>query len=239
MRLRLLARRLTISAPNMAIRTALPWPFRWLAMAVMLGLCSAVALWAFEAGRSWAGLGRMAHDEINLLRTQLADVQAEQARSKAVADSAQTLLTAERAAQQRLASQLRALEDDNRNLRSDLAFYEQLLPVAEGISIRSVQGQIAAPTADSPGRLRWQVLVMQSQRNAAEFSGELHVTVQGQLAGRPWALSATEGALALRVRQSQRLEGWLDLPEGAVVQQVIARVSDGAATRAQQSVKPS
>jgi hypothetical protein len=239
MHLRLLARRLTISAPNMAIRTALPWPWRWLAMAAMLGLCAAAALWAFEAGRSWAGLGRMTQDEVAQLRVQVAQLQADRARAQAVADSAESLLTAERAAQQRLASQLRTLEDDNRSLRSDLAFFEQLLPVAEGISIRSLQGQIAVPSVDSPSRLRWQVLVMQSQRNAAEFVGELHVAVHGQLAGRPWTLSASEGPLALRVRQSQRLEGWLDLPTGAIVQQVTARVSDGATTRAQQSVRPS
>ena len=56
MRFRLLRRRLTISAPRVAIRSALPWPVRWLALAVVLGFCAAVALWAFEFGKSIAGL---------------------------------------------------------------------------------------------------------------------------------------------------------------------------------------
>ena len=64
MRFRLLRRRLTISAPRVAIRSALPWPLRWLALAVVLGFCAAVALWTFEWGQSIAGLGRVSHDEV-------------------------------------------------------------------------------------------------------------------------------------------------------------------------------
>ena len=55
MRLRLWRRRLTISAPRMAIRSALPWPLRWLLGGLVLGLSAALALWAFEFGREIAG----------------------------------------------------------------------------------------------------------------------------------------------------------------------------------------
>ena len=37
MRFRLLRRRLTISAPRVAVRNALPWPLRWLLAALLLG----------------------------------------------------------------------------------------------------------------------------------------------------------------------------------------------------------
>jgi len=50
MRLRLLMRRLTVSAPRMAVRSALPWPFRWAVWAIVAGFCAAIALWAFEFG---------------------------------------------------------------------------------------------------------------------------------------------------------------------------------------------
>ena len=50
MRFRLLRRRLTVSAPRMAVRSALPWPFRWAMLAVVFGFCAAIALWAFEFG---------------------------------------------------------------------------------------------------------------------------------------------------------------------------------------------
>ena len=47
MRFRLLRRRLTISAPRVAVRSALPWPLRWLVLALVMGLSGAAALWAF------------------------------------------------------------------------------------------------------------------------------------------------------------------------------------------------
>ena len=68
MRFRLLRRRLTISAPSMAIRSALPWPFRWVAMAVVLGVCAAVGLWVFELGRELAGLDGGAKEELVKLK---------------------------------------------------------------------------------------------------------------------------------------------------------------------------
>ena len=37
MRLRLLRRRLTLSAPRVVVRSALPWPLRWALVAVVLG----------------------------------------------------------------------------------------------------------------------------------------------------------------------------------------------------------
>ena len=56
MRFKLLRRRLTISAPRMAVRSALPWPFRWAVLAIGAGLCAAIGLWAFEFGKEIAGL---------------------------------------------------------------------------------------------------------------------------------------------------------------------------------------
>jgi hypothetical protein len=55
MRFRLL-RRLTVSAPRMAVRSALPWPFRWACWPGRSGFCAAIALWAFEFGKDIAGL---------------------------------------------------------------------------------------------------------------------------------------------------------------------------------------
>ena len=71
MRFRLLRRRLTISAPRVAIRSALPWPFRWLALAVVMGFCAAVALWAFEFGKSIAGLDTVSRDEVTQMKAEI------------------------------------------------------------------------------------------------------------------------------------------------------------------------
>ncbi len=66
MRFKLLRRRLTISAPRMAVRSALPWPFRWAVLAIVLGFCAAIGLWAFEFGKDIAGLEQFSKEDARL-----------------------------------------------------------------------------------------------------------------------------------------------------------------------------
>ena len=68
MRFRLLRRRLTISAPRMAVRSALPWPFRWALLALVFGFCAAISLWAFEFGKVIADIDGGTADTKPLLK---------------------------------------------------------------------------------------------------------------------------------------------------------------------------
>lgn len=233
MRFRLLRRRLTISAPRMAVRSALPWPVRWAIVAVMLGFCSAIGLWAFEFGKDIAGLDSDAKAELVQLRSEVARLREERDKAQSVANTSGSLLTAERAAQEKLLTQIRQLEVDNRALRDDLGFFEKLIPATgnEGIAIRGLQAE-----AVGEGQLRWQVLVIQPQRNAPEFNGKLELTLVGSLAGKPWNMPLPGGAVPLTLRQYRRVEGVIDLPPNAVVKQLSARVVDSHATRAVQTV---
>ena len=113
MRFRLLRRRLTISAPRMSVRSALPWPFRWAMLAIVLGFCSAIGLWAFEFGKDIAGLERGSKEELTLLRAEVTALRAELASAKAerdeaqsVANTADTLVTAEKASHEKLLAQV-------------------------------------------------------------------------------------------------------------------------------------
>ena len=72
MRLKLLLRRLTVSAPRMAVRSALPWPLRWLALAVVAGFCAAIGLWAFEFGKDIAGLDHHSTQQWQTLQAETA-----------------------------------------------------------------------------------------------------------------------------------------------------------------------
>ena len=99
MRWRLIRRRLSISAPRMAVRNHMPWPLRWVVVALMLGFSAALALWAFEFGRSIAGLnhdGQRAAESLSQLQKQLDEARADRDAAQAVANSADSLLKAER-----------------------------------------------------------------------------------------------------------------------------------------------
>ncbi len=104
MRWKLLRRRLTISAPRVAVRSAMPWPLRWAGAAVVLGFCAAISLWAFELGKSLAGLDSQAKEELAELRSENARLRAERDKAQSVLNTSGSLITAERSAQERLAA---------------------------------------------------------------------------------------------------------------------------------------
>jgi len=232
MRFRLLRRRLTISAPRMAVRSALPWPLRWLLGALVLGFSAALALWAFEFGKDIAGLERGVREQLQSLREAHQRLSDEAAELRVRAHAADSLLVAERSAQEQLAGQIRLLEEENRRLRGDLGFFEQLIPASEGAAI-AVRG-LRAKRAE-PGRLEWQLLVMQAQRQPGEFRGQLAITLAGTLAGKPWTLEAPPQDISLR--QHLRTEGWLDVPPQAVLKTLSVRLLQGGAVKAAHSHK--
>jgi hypothetical protein len=234
MRFKLLRRRLTISAPRMAVRSAMPWPLRWAAVAIVLGFCAAISLWAFEFGKSIAGVDTQDKEELGRLRADTAKLREQRDKAQSVFNTSASLITAEKAAQDRMAVQIKSLEAENRALRDDLGFFEKLIPTsAGGVAIRGLQAEVLGGT-----QLKWQVLVMQPVKNAPEFRGKLELSVSGTLEGKPWLLELPGGgAQPLQFRQYRRIEGMVDLPPNAVVKNVSAKVMEGAATRAVQSIK--
>jgi hypothetical protein len=235
MRFKLLRRRLTISAPRMAVRSAMPWPLRWAGVAIMLGFCAAISLWAFEFGKSIAGLETGAKEELLRLRADAAKLREERDKAQSVFNTSASLITAEKAAQERMLAQLKSLEAENRALRDDLGFFEKLIPTsgAEGVAIRALQAEVLGGT-----QLKWQVLVIQPVKNAREFRGKLEMSIAGSLDGKPWMMDLPGGgAQPLQFRQYRRIEGMIDLPPLAVVKNVSAKVVEGTATRAVQSIK--
>ncbi len=237
MRFRLFRRRLTISAPRMAVRSAMPWPLRWAVIALVMGFCAAIGLWAFEFGRQIAGFDGAAKDELLQLRAEAARLREERDRALAASATPGSLLTAALATQEHLTTKVRQLEADNRSLRDDLGFFEQLMPAnASGLSIRSLQAEVLGDP-QTRAQLKWQMLVMQPARKAPEFQGSLEITLSGLQNGKPWMMNLPGGAQALQFRQYRRLEGLVDLPPQAVVKSISAKVLEGGATRAVQTVK--
>jgi len=234
LKFRLFHRRLTISSPRMAVRSSLPWPVRWVFGAIMLGFSAAIALWAFEFGKSIAGLDMNAKEELKLLRIEVSVLRAERDKAQSVANTSVSLLTAEKAAQEKMVSQIRQLESGNLMLRDDLGFFEKLLPsgTAVGVSIRSLQAELLSET-----QLKWQVLVIQPAKGAPDFNGKLDITLNGTLAGQPWMINLPGGPQDLHIKQFGRTEGVVNLPPQAVVKTVVAKIVEGSAIRSVQTFK--
>ena len=234
MRLRLLRRRMTVSAPRMSIRSATPWPLRWLLAAVVLGFSGALALWAFEFGKEIAGLDRNAKQELAKLREEVLTLRADLTKAQSIVNTSESLLTAEKAAQSQLLLQIGQLQADNQTLRGDLGFFERLIP-GTGTDALSIRGLQVEKVADA--QLKWQVLMIQAEKNAPEFKGQLEVTFTGTLDGRPWQATQASQPQPVLIKGYLRQEGLVDVPSQAVVKTVTARILQGGTTKVLHTLK--
>lgn len=219
----------------MIVRSHLPWPLRWAVLALTLGFSAAIAVWAFEFGKGIAGLDRGAREELARLRIEVEQLRSERDRAMAIGNSAESLLKAEKTAQDRLAEQLRRVEAENLALKNDLGFFERLLPAgaSHALTIRNLQAEVAAP-----GQVRFNLLLMQPGRTAPEFNGRYEVTLTGTLGGNPWTMSRPGGPQPLQLKHVLRIEGMLDHDKDAVIKTLAVKVTDSAgATKASQTAK--
>lgn len=232
MRFRLLRRRLTVSAPRVSVRSTLPWPFRWVLGALVLGFSGALALWAFEFGKDIAGLDRNAQEELTQLRREVQILRTDLSEAQSVANTSDSLLITERSTQEQLMMQIRQLQTDNELLRSDLGFFERLIPGSgsDALSIRGLQAERLSPT-----QLKWQVLMIQASKNAPDFKGALEVTLAGTLAGKPWSARSAPAPQPVLIKGYLRMEGMVDVPAQAVVENVTAKILQGNSVRSMQS----
>ncbi len=237
MRFRLLKRRLTISAPSMAIRSSLPWPIKWLVAAVVLGFCASISLWAFEFGKNLAGIDQGEKEQLAALKIEAATLREERDKAQTIANISGITMTTERATQEKLTQKVKQLETENQSLRDDLGFFERLIPstTTEALAIRGLHVEVLASA-----QLKWQVLVLQSAKNPAEFKGKLDVVISGVLNGKPWTAQAPGGAQAIDVKQYRRFDGLIDLPAQVQIKSVTIKVMDNSvngAIRATQTLK--
>ena len=234
MRWKLLRRRLSVSAPRMIVRSHLPWPLRWAVAAVVFGFSAAIALWAFELGKDIAGLDRGHKDELAQLRAEAARLREQSEQARSLANRADSLLKAERAAQERLVQQVRQLELDKQTLQDELGFFQRLIPASgDGLQVR---GLSAEPQAG--GQLRYQMLLVHQARGSDEFRGRYEVLLSGQVEGKAWQQTLSGGPKPLQLRRVTRVTGVIDHPPGAVIKSLQVRVMDAqGTTRATQTVR--
>jgi hypothetical protein len=243
MRWKLWMRNMSVSAPRVTVRSTLPWPLRALLGFLAAALAAAAGVAIYEYGRDFAGPDRRElAAQIEQLATQLRETAAERDRGTALANSYEGELKVERAAQEQLMQQVRALEDEATRLKADLAFYDSLLPAGKsdkGIVIRSFRLQ----PEDESQRIRFRLLIQQSGKSDRDFVGSVKMEVKfTQKAGSfiyeiPESDATPERAKAfeLSFRHYQRLEGTFTLPTGAVARSVLVRVLAAGETQTQQS----
>jgi hypothetical protein len=218
----------------MSVRSALPWPLRWLLGAVVLGFSGALALWAFEFGKDIAGLDRHAKQELEQLRGEVVELREALDKSQLVSNTSDSLLTAERVAQEQIRLQLRQLATENQTLRNDLGFFERLMP-STGNQVLDIRGLQVERVAES--EIRWQALMIQPTKNAPEFKGTLEISFTGTQDGKPWSTADAPRTRDVVIRGYLREEGVMEVPPNAVLKTAIARLLQGGVVKSVHTVK--
>ena len=228
--------RFGISAPRMTVRTHVAWYWRWLGMIVAAGASLALAAWIYDAGRRYAGFDRSeVEQELSQLRATTAKLQEESKGLRAIADASESRLKIEQSAQSQLAMQVKSLEDQNTRLKEDLAFFENLTPVGDKVSIHRFRVE---PDV-LPGEYRYRLLVLQAGKRDRAFQGSLQllINVQDDRASGTIVLpdkssGANSPAYKLAFKYFQRVEGTFRVPPSAKVLTVQVRVMESGSDQA-------
>jgi len=244
-----LRQRFGIAAPRVAVHTHIPWYWRWVGLAVLVGISAASAAWIYDAGRRFAGFDRTESEtELAHVRAELEASRAELERVRAVANAADSRVSIERTAQQKLAQQIRVLEQENARVREELATLESMLSSdARANNVLSIYRFKVEPDL-LPGEYRYRLLLLAPGAPGAhrekEFTGRLELVVSLTEEGRnammsfPGEADAGAGAFRLSFKYFRRVEGTFRVSPKARVENVQVRVYEAGATqpRATQTV---
>lgn len=244
-------RRFGIAAPKVSVRTHVPWYLRWLGLAVMLAFSAALAAWMYDAGRRFAGFDRSeVEQELSSARSELDKLRAELERLRGLANAADSKVSIERTAQQRLAQQIRGLEQENARVREELAIFESMLSAdAASVAPLSILRYKVEPDV-LPGEYRYRVLLLASgPRRGKEFQGRLELVVSLTEEGRSAMITvpgagesdaAAASAFRLSFKHFQRVDGIFRVPPKAKVSSVQLRVYEAgsAEPKVTQNVMP-
>ena len=233
-----LRQRFGIAAPKVLVRTQMPWYLRWLGVAVLLAFSAALAAWMYDAGRRFAGFDRSeVEQELTSARHELASVRDELARLRAATNSSDSKLSIERTAQQKLAQQIRTLEQENARVREELAIFESMLSSETTSAAPLSVLRFKVEPDVIPGEYRYRVLLLAAgPRRGRDFQGRLELAVSLTESGRgamitvPGAGDPDLAAFRLGFKHFQRVEGIFRVSPKAKVTSVQVRVYEGTAS---------
>ena len=245
-RLSKLRQRFGIAAPKVSVRTHVPWYLRWLGLAVALVFSVALAAWTWDAGRRFAGFDRSeVEQDLAAARAETAKLREELERLRALANAADSKVAIERTAQQKLAQQIRSLEQENGRVREELALFESMLSSETAVAAPLSILRFKVEPDLLPGEYRYRLLLLASgPRRGRDFQGRLELAVGLTEDGRsaiimvPGQAEAEGPAFRLAFKHFQRIDGSFRVSPKARVGSVQLRVyeSGSAEPKVTQSV---
>ena len=220
-----------ISAPQMSVRAAIPWYFRWLGLLALALVVLFLARTTYDFGKKFGGLDQpMAARETRQSGETNPTMAQELASARAQLAQSERQLQMERATYTDLVKQMKSLAGENATLKEDLAFFQTLMPSGGkegGVAVNRFVVQNDA----LPGEYRYRLLLTQTGQRTKDFVGSLQFVANLQQPdGRkvvmtlPAESDKADKAFKLNFRFYQRIEGTFHVEAGTVVKSVQVRV---------------
>jgi len=225
-------KRFGIAAPRVAVHSPVAWYWRWLGVALLLGLSAAAAAWIYDAGRRYAGFDQSEVErELDTTKRDLAAAQAELERLRAMENAADRRLSIERTAQQKLAQQIRVLELENARVKEELATFEGMLSAETNNGAVLTIYRFKVEPDVLPGEYRYHLLLVTPRtRREREFNGRLELVVnlndggQNAMMSFPEPGDASASEFRLAFKYFRRVEGTFRVNPKARVENVQVRI---------------
>lgn len=228
-----LKRMFGISAPRVAVRTAIPWYWRWLGLITLAVVIMMFSRTAYDFGRKFAGFDQSEADkEVQRLTEANTKFELDVAQLRGNLAQLERQMQIERATYADLVKQVKALTDENATLKEDLAFFQTLMPSGGkdgGVAVNRFMVQNDA----LPGEFRYRLLLTQTGQRTKDFQGRLQFVINLQQDGKKTVMTLPAEddqdarSFRLNFRFYQRVEGTFRVTPGTVVKSMQVRVLEG------------
>ena len=232
-----------ISAPRMAVRTHLSWRWRAVVGLVLIAVVGGMWWWGFDFGQILGGFNRKELDtKLTSLEAEASHLRAETAQLRARSSLLESELAMAQGAQATLSKQTMELQNENSQLKEELGFLQSLVADSNkqvGVSILRL-----AAEQDHDNVFRFRMLVVRGGSTSEAFEGKLKLeamllssTGDAGAPARPVLLALPDeqpdiaGALELKFKYYQRVEGSFRVPPGAKLRSLTARAFEAGQSK--------
>lgn len=208
-RLRALKMRFGITAPQVAVRTALPWYWSVARIVLVLLVGYAAAYWQL--------VGRYTRPLDHVAAQKLEDVQALQVKVVHLESQLQVAT----AAQSNFAKEMASMQDENMRIKEELAFYKSILTEGGTTGVPRIHS-VKLSRGARAGEYQYQILLVQSGRHDKLVQGGLQLLLNGTLNGKPMTHhvepAGQQKGIKVNFKYYQRIEGLFSVPPQASAQ---------------------
>lgn len=239
--LRRLRGRFGIAAPQVLVRTHIPWHFRVTGVVSILALVAALAVVSFDIGRQMAGFDQVSSTRlIDELKTVNAESDEEVVRLRSLLAARESSLEIERASQKLLTEKNGLLTAENAKLKEEVAIFERLARLEAGPDDTITLDRVNIK-AESPGLYRYSFLIaLQGARRGKETKLNLQVHVSERDSNDkiifPLRDDPDPGQYEIALRNFRRIDGKVSIPSGFVVSEVEIKVLEAGKMKASKKI---